>query len=88
MAESSWVPPPDGAPPSGGGADPAPPSGGCPIHALPSLVGISDREISNVVRVRWGHTDRATDTPVQVLETGDVGVQRGEGRWISPSSCR
>ena len=43
MVESSWVPPTDGAPPSGGR----------PINGLLLLVGISDRVISNVVRVMW-----------------------------------
>ena len=82
-------PPPDGPPPiSGGWADPGPPSGGCPIRALPILVGIPDREIPYVVRVRWGYTDRATATPVQVLETGDVRVQRGTAQWISPRTYR
>ena len=65
MVESNWVPPPDGGPPSGG----------CPIHGLPQLVGISDRLISNVVGVRWGYTDRAIVTPIQVLQTGAIVVQ-------------
>ena len=65
MVESSLAPPPDGAPPSGG----------CPIHGLPILVGIPDRVISNVVGVRWGFTDRAIVTPIQVPQTGAIGVQ-------------
>ena len=49
-------------------ADPGPPLfGGRPIHGLPTLVGISDMEIPNVVRVRWGYTDRASDKTIQAL---------------------